>query len=106
MLIFVFICKEMREWGAIWAAVGGILSDFSRVFLGRKGIFGAGKAAGEGDLGPGGRHRALCAPWRAEARPQNQDGKTLQEMADVGSRPMPLVIFIEAIGMAGIQEGG
>ena len=40
MLIFVFICKEMREWGAIWAAVGGILSDFSRVFLGRKGIFG------------------------------------------------------------------
>ena len=40
MLIFVFICKGTEEKGAIWAAIGRILSDFSRVFLGRKGIFG------------------------------------------------------------------
>ena len=64
MLIFVFICKEMRERGAIWAAVGG----FFRIFPGlsrEEGDFWrdfwAEKAAGGEIWGPGGRHRALRA---------------------------------------------
>ena len=39
MLIFVFICKGIEEKGAIWANIGRILSDFSRIFPGMGGDF-------------------------------------------------------------------
>ena len=64
MLIFVFICKEMRKKGAIWAAVGG----FFRIFPGlsrEEGDFGrdfdAEMEFGEEIWGPGGRDRGLRA---------------------------------------------
>ena len=77
MLIFVFICKEMREWGAIWAAVGGFFRIFPGSFSGGRGFlegFWGREDGWRGDLGPGSGGIGRCAPGRAEARPQNQDG--------------------------------
>ena len=95
MLIFVFICKGIEEKGAIWAAVGG----FFRIFLGRKGIFGGIFGPGrrlEGRFGAREGGKGRCAPGRAEARPQNQDGKTLHKMTDVGSRPN--AVYLSPLG--------
>ena len=54
MLIFVFICKEMREWGAIWAAVGGFFRIFPGSFSGGRGFlegFWGREDGWRGDLG-------------------------------------------------------
>ena len=77
MLIFVFICKGMRERGAIWAAVGGFFRIFPGSFSGGRGFlegFWGGDGIWRGDLGPGSGRIGRFAPGRAEARPQNQDG--------------------------------
>ena len=74
MLIFVFICKGIEEKGAIWANIGRILSDFSREGGDFWRDFGAEMEFGGEIWGAGSGGIGRCAPGRAEARPQNQDG--------------------------------
>ena len=74
MLIFVFICKEMREKGS---DMGQYREDSFGFFSGGRGFlegFWRGDGIWRGDLGPGSGGIGRCAPGRAEARPQNQDG--------------------------------
>ena len=86
----------MREKGAIWANIGRILSYFSREGGDFWRDFGAGKAAGGEIWGAGSGGIGRYAPGRAEARPQNQDGKTLHKMTDVGSRPN--AVYLSPLG--------
>ena len=65
MLIFVFICKGIEEKGAIWAAIGGIFSNFFPDLFREGGDFwrdfGAEMEFGGDIWGPGGPDRALRA---------------------------------------------